>query len=232
MTASKSAKADIQSKPKIMICKNGPYLVTGNVPLQLKSIRINKKTEAARWEDGKSFKVPEEYALCRCGHSADRPFCDGTHEKIKFRGAETAATSSPHAHAKIVDGPTLEAQDAECLCAAARFCHEGGNTWNLVAKSGNSKARALARKEAMDCPSGRLVITDKKTGSICEPSLPQSIVAVEDPSIGVSGPLWVRGEIPIESAGGKTYHRRNRVTLCRCGKSKNKPFCDSRHWRD
>jgi CDGSH-type Zn-finger protein len=40
----------------------------------------------------------------------------------------------------------------------------------------------------------------------------------------------VRGEIPIQSADGKIYRIRNRVTLCRCGKSLNKPFCDSSHY--
>jgi CDGSH-type Zn-finger protein len=45
----------------------------------------------------------------------------------------------------------------------------------------------------------------------------------------VSGPIWVRGGIEIESAEGHAYQVRNRVTLCRCGKSQNKPFCDGSH---
>lgn len=43
------------------------------------------------------------------------------------------------------------------------------------------------------------------------------------------GPLWVRGGIPVESSDGATYEVRNRVTLCRCGRSSNKPFCDGTH---
>ncbi|HUS98844.1 MAG TPA: CDGSH iron-sulfur domain-containing protein [Candidatus Thermoplasmatota archaeon] len=50
--------------------------------------------------------------------------------------------------------------------------------------------------------------------------------------MGVSGPIWIRGGIPIESANGSPYIKRNRITLCRCGKSKNKPFCDSSHYPD
>ena len=46
------------------------------------------------------------------------------------------------------------------------------------------------------------------------------------PAAGEHGPLWVRGGIPVMSADGKPYAIRNRVTLCRCGKSGNKPFCD------
>ena len=74
------------------------------------------------------------------------------------------------------------------------------------------------------------MIIDKQTGKVVEPKLAKSIVLIEDPAMGVSGPVWVRGGVPVESADGKTYHVRNRLTLCRCGKSKNKPFCDSSHY--
>jgi CDGSH-type Zn-finger protein len=46
----------------------------------------------------------------------------------------------------------------------------------------------------------------------------------------VSGPIWVRGGISVYSGQGMLYEVRNRVTLCRCGKSTNKPFCDSSHY--
>jgi hypothetical protein len=85
-------------------------------------------------------------------------------------------------------------------------------------------------QESHDCPSGRLVVWDKKTKKALEPILEQSIGLIEDPQMGISGPIWVRGCIPIESADRKLYTIRNRVTLCRCGKSTNKPFCDSSHY--
>ena len=77
---------------------------------------------------------------------------------------------------------------------------------------------------AADCNSGRLVIWDKKTGEPLEPAFEKSIGLVEGPIKGISGPLWVRGGIPVISADGFVYEIRNRVTLCRCGKSGNKPF--------
>jgi len=80
------------------------------------------------------------------------------------------------------------------------------------------------------CPSGRLVAWDKKTGEALEPKLPVSIGLIEDPVQECSGPIWARGGIQIESeADGFKYEVRNRVTLCRCGKSQNKPFCDGTH---
>ena len=45
----------------------------------------------------------------------------------------------------------------------------------------------------------------------------------------ISGPIRVKGGVRLESTDGKLYETRNRVTLCRCGKSKNKPFCDATH---
>ena len=52
---------------------------------------------------------------------------------------------------------------------------------------------------------------------------------IEDTEKKVSGPIYVRGGIPVVSADGKTYEIRNRVTLCRCGRSDNKPFCNGSH---
>jgi CDGSH-type Zn-finger protein len=54
-------------------------------------------------------------------------------------------------------------------------------------------------------------------------------VVIEYPAKGEHGPLWVRGGIPVVSDDGKPYIVRNRFTLCRCGKSRNKPFCDGSH---
>ena len=70
---------------------------------------------------------------------------------------------------------------------------------------------------------------DKLSGKEIEHSLPPSIGVVEDPALGVSGPLWVRGGVIIESHDGRLYEIRNRVALCRCGASDNMPFCNGSH---
>jgi hypothetical protein len=105
-----------------------------------------------------------------------------------------------------------------------------GGIWDLV-QSEEPGARETAIEEACNCPSGRLVLRDNKTGEVIEPALDKSIVLIEYPAKGEHGPLWVRGGIPVISADGKPYPVRNRVTLCRCGKSGNKPFCDGSHIR-
>jgi len=214
---------------KIVVSKNGPYLVSGKLPLGKEIIEIGSDGEPARWQSAKSYPVKESYALCRCGQSKHKPFCDGTHAEIKFKGTETASRKKYSSQAKKIIGPGLVLADAPSLCASARFCHGKGGIRKLVLSSDKSKLKAAAVREACNCPSGRLVARDKKTGKPIEPHFEPSLSLIEDPQAGVSGPIWVKGGAPVESSDGHKYKTRNRVTLCRCGKSKNKPFCDGTH---
>ena len=101
---------------------------------------------------------------------------------------------------------------------------------NLTEKSDDSKSKEFAIQEACDCPSGRLVAWDKDTKKAIEPKFEPSISLTEAPYRKISGPLWVKGGIPLEGADGTEYEVRNRMTICRCGKSTNKPFCDGTHF--
>jgi CDGSH-type Zn-finger protein len=65
---------------KIETIKNGPYIVTGDVEL----------IDA----EGNTFPVEKRMALCRCGASTEKPFCDGSHSKIGFKAAEKAVPES------------------------------------------------------------------------------------------------------------------------------------------
>ena len=215
---------------KIKVNSNGPYIVFGRVPLTKQTIIADAEGTAYEWRTSHVYPLLENYILCRCGQSKKKPFCDGTHSKINFNGTETASHKSYVDQAKEIDDPSLRLTDVEMLCASARFCHRAGGIWNLIPQSSDAKARKIAIEEAADCPSGRLVVWEKETEKSIEPKLEASIGLIEDPQVGVSGPIWVRGGIPILSADGVTYEIRNRVTLCRCGKSSNKPFCDSSHY--
>jgi hypothetical protein len=94
------------------------------------------------------------------------------------------------------------------------------------------KKREQFIRQVGNCASGRLVAIDKETGKPVEPKLTQSIGLVEDPAQECSGPLWVRGGIHLIGADGQAYEIRNRMTLCRCGRSQNKPFCNGMHASD
>jgi CDGSH-type Zn-finger protein len=215
---------------KIKVTKNGPYVVSGGVPIQKQVITVDFEGTPIKWRASTRYPSQEKCTLCRCGQSKNKPYCDGTHVKVGFDGTETAGSETYLNKHQDVDGSALKLIDIEELCASARFCHRAGGIWNLVPESDKKEKRRTAIEEACDCPSGRLVIWDKKAEKIIEPTFAKSLGLIEDPAVGVSGPIWVRGGVPVESADGKTYHIRNRITLCRCGKSKNKPFCDSSHY--
>ena len=215
---------------KIQVSRNGPYIVFGMIPIAEQTIVCDNEGTSIEWRRGKQYTTQKKCALCRCGQSRNKPFCDGTHVKVGFDGTETAGKEMYLANPKELDGPTLKLIDIEELCASARFCHRAGGIWKLVPESIVPVVKRTMIEEAQDCPSGRLVIVDKKTQEGLEKGTERSIGLIEDPWAGVKGPLWVRGYIPVVSAEGKPYVLRNRVTLCRCGKSSNKPFCDSSHY--
>jgi CDGSH-type Zn-finger protein len=212
---------------KITVSKDGPYLVEGSVPLARQHIVTNSEGESLEWKEGEAFPPDAKYALCRCGHSTDKPFCDGTHKKVKFDGTETA-NREPYAQQKeTFKGPALDLDDAEHLCAFARFCDPKGRVWNRVEQA-DPESQEIVKFEAGHCPAGRLVAHDHH-GKTFEPHLPKSIGLVEDTAQKVAGPIWVRGGVPVVSADGHQWEVRNRMTLCRCGASSNKPFCDGSH---
>ncbi len=217
------------AEPRVRVTPNGPYAVTGAIPLAVEVIEVDSRGESREWREGRSISTASSYNLCRCGASSRKPFCDGTHARIEFDGTETASRAPYLEQADLLDGPTMELTDAEVLCAFARFCDPDGRVWNLVGETDREDERAKFKHEAGHCPSGRLVAWEKSTGKAFEPQFSPSIGLVEDPKLGVSGPLWVRGGIAVEAADGTQYEVRNRVTLCRCGASSNKPFCDGSH---
>jgi CDGSH-type Zn-finger protein len=215
--------------PQIEICKDGPYLVSGGLPLSDQSIVINDQGESLDYQEGKSYSTPSEYALCRCGQSSNKPFCDSSHAKVGFDGTETASRQPYLDQAEVFEGPTMSLADAESLCAFARFCDPKGRIWNLVYETSDPEARRLVEFESGHCPGGRLVAFDRETGESVEPEYEPSLGLIEDTTRRVSGPIWVRGGIPVVSADGTGYEVRNQVALCRCGRSDNRPFCNGSH---
>jgi len=213
---------------KITVTRNGPYLVEGAVPMARQSIGADAQGDSREWQEGESFETQETFALCRCGQSSSKPYCDGSHVRVGFDGTETASREPYDVQATEQVGPTVTLADAQPLCAYARFCDVAGQVWNLVEQEG-AEAAELTVREAGLCPSGRLVVRDQQSNADIEPEFTPSIGIVADPAEGLAGPIWVRGGITVTSSDGEPYEVRNRVTLCRCGASANKPFCDASH---
>ena len=214
----------------VTVTENGPYLVTGPVGMAYQVIATDDEDASWTWKQGDTVPTRVRFLLCRCGGSSTKPFCDDTHARIGFDGTETASRA-PHAEqAELFGGPTMDLADADALCAFARFCDGHGKVWHAVGETASDQARATTAHEASHCPGGRLVARDKIADDRdVEPHLEVSLGLIEDPTESASGGIWLRGGIEVVGADGTAYPVRNRVVLCRCGASSNKPFCDGSH---
>lgn len=221
------------SKGRIIVKMGGPYLVEGEIPLVKKTQIVSEYGEPLNWQKNSDIKAEGPYELCRCGHSSDKPFCDGTHCEFDFDGTETAAETTFEERQKVDDrGVGIVVKSDFSLCMDSGFC---GNRITKIKRMVPDTAEPKVRAEIMAmidrCPSGTYSYSLSKDGEDIEADLPVQIAqTVEITSEGpIEGPLWVTGYIPVERADKKYLETRNRVTLCNCGESKCKPLCDGTH---
>jgi CDGSH-type Zn-finger protein len=224
----------LTGKKRISIVKNGPYKVFGRVPLVHKTQVVSEHGEPLTWKkDGDIKTEAEVYSLCRCGKSDEMPFCDGCHKKIKFDGTELAKTDgSPNFQITFPKGTHLIVRKDPSLCMNSGYCGmKNASLAKIIGDSNDTMARSLAIAMVERCPSGSLTYKIEKGDADIEPDLPQQIAdTTEITSDGpITGPLWVSGCIQIERSDGKPFVERNRITLCNCGLSENKPLCDGTH---
>lgn len=219
------------SKCKIKVLPNGPYLIDEAVPIKEKT--IVEKPHINEWNEVGELPAKKNTALCRCGRSKNAPFCDGGHLKEDFNGQETAQIEPYLKRCATHKGSEVGLID-DGRCSLARFCHiDGRDVWDWIEQpgdDGNNTQRIIEGASA--CPTGRLTAIDKE-GNLIEPLLEEEIIVIKEPLhnnryIGI----YVKGGIQLESATGTLYETRNRYTLCCCGQSRNKPFCDAAHESD
>jgi len=111
---------------RITVTENGPYRVTGSVPLVGRTIVTDDEGFSVEWGEGETFTTESAYELCRCGGSETSPFCDRACDDNGFDGTETASREPYLTQAEEQVGPNLILTDAENLCSFARFCDLGG----------------------------------------------------------------------------------------------------------
>jgi CDGSH-type Zn-finger protein len=183
---------------------------------------MSEHGEPLTWRTGAVDEQRAVYALCRCGSSSNKPYCDGTHTTVGFDGTETAPTDAYEGRRKSYPGTGIEVFDDRSICVHAGFCgNQVSNVWKMAAGTDDTQVRAQVMAMIERCPSGAL--TYEVDGHPIEPDLPVEIAVTAD------GPLWVSGGIPVERSDGVPLEVRNRVTLCRCGASGSKPLCDGSH---
>ena len=212
--------------PRLTVTPHGPYLVTGGVPIRRRRQVTSELGEPMTWETTTRFPTLPTVALCRCGDSANKPFCDGTHARIGFDGTEAAPTTTYDERADGLRGTRVVVRDDRGICEHAGFCgNRLSNVWEMVRGDATSDTVVRAQMMAMieRCPSGALTYRLAGDGADIEPDLPVAVGVVDD------GPLFVTGDLPVQRADGEPFEARNRVTLCRCGGSAIKPLCDGTH---
>lgn len=208
MSITKDAEAIIR------VTRDGPYRIEGPVSVTDASGRVV-------CEGGTRH-------LCRCGGSRHKPLCDGTHGINGFVGTETAGHDRIEDRRTTVPGRGITIYDDRSRCAHIGRCTDGlaavfrlrQEPWiDATGAPAEEVAEVVAR-----CPSGALAYALGIDSDPVEEQASPAIVALPDAS------LQVRGDVQVVSADGEPYERRARQTLCRCGHSKNKPFCDGAHW--
>ena len=224
--------------PTIRALQNGPYLVEGNLRMVWKAPVRTVLGEPVAWRTVTEISHPTPCVLCRCGGSANKPFCDGTHARKGFDGTDAAEGRSRSERAKTYQGDGIVVYDDRSICTHAGFCGTAvTNVWKMMAATGDTNVRVQVTGMVERCPSGALsyALTVDRDGVgddagedmgdtvDIEPDLPAQIAVTPD------GPLWVTGGVSIQASSGDRLEARNRVTLCRCGASASKPLCDGSH---
>jgi uncharacterized Fe-S cluster protein YjdI len=115
-------------------------------------------------------------------------------------------------------------RDDRSICEHAGFCgNRLSNVWKMVEDTSDSVARSQMMSMIERCPSGALTYRVDGDGHDVEPDFALGVGVVND------GPYFVSGGLPVTRADGQPLESRNRMTLCRCGQSANKPLCDGSH---
>jgi CDGSH-type Zn-finger protein/truncated hemoglobin YjbI len=208
-------------RPRIVVADNGPYLVTN--------------AAAVRSYLGEALPAAPQVALCRCGESGDKPFCDGSHARTSFSGAKDPKRVPDQRD--TYPGTQVTIFDNRGICQHSGFCTDRlptafrTGTEPFVAPSGGRMDEIV--RAVRDCPSGALSLAFDGT----EARDLAEWHGGRQPAVEVSldGPYRVTGGIPLADAAGGEVRRaagssREHYALCRCGHSQNKPFCSGMHW--
>lgn len=213
-----SDEASITSRP------GGPLMVTGGVPVVRKTAVQSEHGEPLTWKTSEPLTDRDTFALCRCGDSENKPFCDGTHAKAGFEGIDTADQSTYDERATVLGGTGITVRDDRGICAHAGFCgNRVTNIWKQVADTDDSLVRLAVINEVEKCPSGAITYRFDGDAADTEAEYLTQVAVIDD------GPIRVTGGIPVTASAGVELEARARVTLCRCGASGNKPLCDGSH---
>jgi len=199
----------------ITIIENGP-------------LKVDSKN--VKWMKGDDdIDIRQPAMLCVCGSSKNKPYCDGAHMKNGFSSKKDISKEIIQTY----EGKDITIHFNRSICAGASTCV---SDLNKVFKSGDgdnwiypdNDINNNIIKTISKCPSGALSYQINDKVFIDKREVPK-ISIVKD------GPYNVEA-IDIETSQIPTNYSETKYALCRCGNSKNKPYCDYSHaqskWSD
>jgi CDGSH-type Zn-finger protein len=203
--------------PKIACMPNGPYyLLADATPIEVPYLRR---------ANGTSCSVVRGVALCRCGGSKNKPFCDGTHSVNGFTDKKIADGTRNRRISYA--GKRITIHDNRGICAHAGFCTDRLKSVFRMKQEPWIDPNGASAEEIIEtvkrCPSGALSYSIENAEHRDQDREP--MVTVTD-----NGPYAVTGGVELAGVTFGDGESKEHYTLCRCGASKNKPFCDGSHW--
>ena len=205
----------------IQAARNGPYLVT-NVPRLVDHL-------------GAGQRPAPQLALCRCGNSAAKPWCDGSHARTGFTDGKDPQRvpdrrdSYPGQDLTIFDNRGICQHSGLCTDRLATVFRAGAEPF--VAPSGGRMDEII--RAVRDCPSGALSYAiggaEARDQVDWDGTRPPAIEVTRDGPYRISGGIALAGPdgvATVRAQGASSEH----CALCRCGQSQNKPFCSGMHW--
>ena len=204
------------AEPMITPLPDGPLKV-GDAPI-------------IRDDRGYAIETGENAFLCRCGRSKKKPFCDGSHKAAGFASAadSTHPRNNAIAYAGTVEGVDVTVSYTPMLCSHAAECQRLQNSvFNPGQKpwvQPENGTLAGIRAVVFACPSGALSMAE----GAGEPVQLEPDGATVEIQIAKNGPYQVRN-VPLSAEFNGAGASEKKYVLCRCGQSKNKPFCDGSH---
>lgn len=214
----------LKEKPKILTLPNGPYYLINEME--------PKVVENLRNSNGESLSTILGIALCRCGASKNKPFCDGTHGIIRFLNNDTEVTETGHIvkdKRKTYAGKKIIIHDNRKICSHAVECVNNlPSVFKFDARPWIDPEAATLEESIntiRKCPSGALSYSiDGVEYKDQNERKPMVTVSKEGPYIITGGVELIGDNLQFGDGASKEHY-----TLCRCGASRNKPFCDGMH---
>ena len=201
----------MSDKTTIKVKEDGPYLVTN--------------CQTLKGFDGTVYKSEGTVALCRCGGSKNKPYCDGAHAQNGFSGAKDPNRVPDKRDNYEGAGVTLH--DNRGICAHSASCTDnlktvfklGEEPW--IDPNGDTVENIVAMVQK--CPSGALSYSIDGVEHRDRESDPMIMVAP-------NGPYAIFGGADLQDEQRGEGASQEHLDLCRCGHSQNKPFCSGAHW--